>query len=448
MDANDIVRMGTKAGFDEVVATIFSSHRNYLKVSNSKVDSIVDKLESSASLFLSSKKRVFFTNVDKLEKSSVDAALRKAKRTMHLLQAKEDYNGLAQGPFKYKRGSPADKKIKNASNEDVADIAYASINGAITGGATNVAGMVLVRYTDYEFATSKKAHGSGEQSEARLSLRVFRGSNFSFHDVIASSKLGGIDAEKFGIDSAAIAASTDKVGKIEKGRYDIIYKQSPGGSLVYMTNMMACIGNVETGGFFTGKLGRQVASREINIYDDGNLKEAIDASPYDGEGYPTQRTAVVKEGKLTSYLHNYSTAKKYNTKSTGNAGLVEPDPNVMLFEHKKRVRSMDELVRRTEKGIVITNTWYTRFSNYLTGEFSTVPRDLALYVEKGEVRFAIRQRDVGSMVGIRVNDNIIRMLKNTELAADDTKQSSSWDVGGTYFFMPSILVRGSEISVA
>jgi PmbA protein len=104
-------------------------------------------------------------------------------------------------------------------------------------------------------------------------------------------------------------------------------------------------------------------------------------------------------------------------------------------------------VARIDDGILVTNTWYTRFSDYLTGDFSTVPRDLALYIKKGEIQFAIKQMDVGSMVGIRISDNIIRMLKNTECAADDTRQSSSWDVGD-YYFMPSILVRGAEVTVA
>ena len=244
------------------------------------------------------------------------------------------------------------------------------------------------------------------------------------------------------------ASKVKKTGKIESGKYDIVYRQSPGGSLVYMTNGMACIGNVETGGFFTGKLGKEVASKEISIYDDGNIDGGIDASPYDSEGYPTRRTPVVKKGVLANYLHNYSTAKKYNRESTGNAGLVEPNPNTMVFEHRKKVKDVDELVAETENGVLVTNTWYTRFSNYLTGDFSTVPRDLALYIKKGEIQFAIKQRNVGSMVGIRISDNMIRMLKSTECAADDMRQSSSWDVDGDYYFMPSILVRGADVSVA
>ncbi|MDE1855276.1 MAG: TldD/PmbA family protein [Candidatus Micrarchaeota archaeon] len=449
MDAETIVKLGIKAGFDEVVADTYLSRRSYLKIANSKVDSIVTKFENSGSLFVSSKKRIFFTNIDRLEKKEVDAAIARSKKVIQMVQPKEDYFGLAEGPFKYKKASAPDKKIESISNEGIADIAYAAINGASGGGATNVAGTVFVRYSENELATSKSVHANGAGSEVRLSIRTFRGSNFSAQDVNTSQKLSGLNPEKLGNETAMIASRANRTGRIESGIYDLVYAQSPGGSLVYMTNAMACIGNVETGSsWFTGKLNKPVASPDINIYDDGNMDGAIAASPYDDEGYPTQKTALIKNGKLLSYLHNYSTAKKYKTKSTGNAGLVEPGANTMLFEHKKKVKDIDALIERLEKGIVITNTWYTRFSNYLTGDFSTVPRDIALYVENGEVKFAIKQRDVGSMVGIRITDNMVRMLKNTECAARDTKQASNWDTEGDYFFMPSILVRGATVSVA
>ena len=449
MDAETIVRLGMKAGFDEVVANTYVSRKSYLKIANAKVDSIVTKFENTGSLFVSSKKRVFFTNIDRLGRKEVDSAIARSKKAIQTAQPKEDYYGIAEGPFKYTKPYAPDAKIRNITNEGIADIAYAAIEGATSVGATNVAGTVLVRYSENGLATSKNVQANGAGSEVRLSVRAFRGSNFSAQDVNASQKLNDLDPEKLGAETARTAARAARTGRIENGVYDIVYAQSPGGALAYMGNAMACIGNIETGGsWFTGKINKQVANQNINIYDDGNMEGSIAASPYDDEGYPTQKTPLVKGGKLTTYLHNYSTAKKYKTKSTGNAGLVEPGPNTMLFEHKKRVKDFDALIERLERGIVITNTWYTRFSNYLTGDFSTVPRDIALYVEKGEVKFAIKQRDVGSMVGIRITDNMVRMLKNTECAANDTKQASNWDEEGNYYFMPSILVRGAKVSVA
>ena len=43
----------------------------------------------------------------------------------------------------------------------------------------------------------------------------------------------------------------------------------------------------------------------------------------------------------------------------------------------------DEMVKEMKRGMILTSNWYTRFTNYRTGEFSTVPRDGTYLVENG-----------------------------------------------------------------
>jgi len=96
---------------------------------------------------------------------------------------------------------------------------------------------------------------------------------------------------------------------------------------------------------------------------------------------------------------------------------------------------------------LITNTWYTRFSNYLTGEFSTVPRDMAVYIENGELKFAIGSTE-SSFVGIRISDNMLRMLKSITTTAGSTVQTSSWDAGNDYYFVPNVFVEKVKVTTA
>ena len=60
------------------------------------MDSIVTKLETGASLFVSSKKRVFFTNIEKLDGASVEKALSRAKKSIVAISPKKDYRGIAR----------------------------------------------------------------------------------------------------------------------------------------------------------------------------------------------------------------------------------------------------------------------------------------------------------------------------------------------------------------
>src|SRR5258708_13639269 len=71
--------------------------------------------------------------------------------------------------------------------------------------------------------------------------------------------------------------------------------------------------------FLTGKLGEKVAGENITIIDDGTMPGGFGTSPFDGEGVPSQRTVVIENGILKSYLLNTYTAKKLGLKTTGSA---------------------------------------------------------------------------------------------------------------------------------
>ena len=91
-----------------------------------------------------------------------------------------------------------------------------------------------------------------------------------------------------------------------------------------------------------------------------------------------------------------------------------------------------------KKGIYITNTWYTRFSNYLAGDFSTIPRDGIFLIEKGEIKYPIR--------GIRVSDNMLNVLKNVKAVGNDPKQILFWLEVTTPTIAPHVLVKDVNIT--
>ena len=445
MIPKEIVKEALASGFDEALVTRSNHTVCYLKIANSKVDSVVETSGQSGMMFLSSKKRVFFTNLDRFDSAYIRNKIENSKRLIAMQAEKKDYNGLAEGPFKYGARQKYSRRIENYTIDEIADMANSAINSALAEGAQSVAGTLTIGYSKDELATSKSIEAESRSSRLSMSLRAMT-KNVALQQEEVSRDMD-IDMAKLGKMVASTAAGVKKTGKISDGTYDIIYMPAAGGSLLSNINAMACAGSIETGSFLSGKIGNFVANRGITIYEDGLSGNLVSSSPFDAEGYPSQKTVLVKGGVLKTYLHNYSTAIKYKTKSTGNAGLVEPSPNTLVFEHRNRVSDLDKLISEVKRGILVSSTWYTRFSNYLTGDFSTVPRDMSLYIEDGEPKFAIRQTGISAMVGIRINDNIIRMAKNTLLAANDAIQTTSWD-SGAYYVMPSILVKGVRVTTA
>lgn len=69
---------------------------------------------------------------------------------------------------------------------------------------------------------------------------------------------------------------------------------------------------------YVGKLGERVAEPLLNAYDDGRLPGEWGSDAIDDEGQPTQKTQVIEDGRLTSYLYDRLTAERAGVASTGN----------------------------------------------------------------------------------------------------------------------------------
>jgi TldD protein len=70
--------------------------------------------------------------------------------------------------------------------------------------------------------------------------------------------------------------------------------------------------------FYCGKLGSQVASRKVTIYDDGTIPYRISSYLHDDEGTPAQKTLLIKEGILAGYLFDRRSSSEFQKLSTGN----------------------------------------------------------------------------------------------------------------------------------
>ncbi|MEM2615378.1 MAG: metallopeptidase TldD-related protein, partial [Thermoplasmatales archaeon] len=76
-------------------------------------------------------------------------------------------------------------------------------------------------------------------------------------------------------------------------------------------------------------------------------------------------------------------------------------------------------ISSTKKGLLIVNTWYTRFQDYRQGIFSTIPRDGIFYIENGEVKEAWK--------GVRISDSLLNIYRNIEGITRETEKVKWWD---------------------
>ncbi|WP_455140339.1 TldD/PmbA family protein [Candidatus Hodarchaeum mangrovi] len=150
------------------------------------------------------------------------------------------------------------------------------------------------------------------------------------------------------------------------------------------------------------RIGDQVAVTDFTLLDDGQNPTGAYTHAIDAEGIPQQKTNIVENGVLKSFLFNHYYAKIFGTNSTGNCtrggGIFpsslpyEESPAVVatnfLVEPKKF--SEEELISQIDRGVYIKEMPMGIFhSNVSTGEFSAVA-NAAFLIENGELKTPLK----------------------------------------------------------
>ncbi|MFP3951594.1 MAG: TldD/PmbA family protein [Candidatus Bathyarchaeia archaeon] len=169
------------------------------------------------------------------------------------------------------------------------------------------------------------------------------------------------------------------------------------------------------------KMGDQIAAEDITIIDDGTLPKGLNTGPFDAEGHPTQRTPVVEDGVLKSFLYDSYTALKDSVKSTGNAGRSgyssppSPSPtNLILAEGDV---SPEEMIQETGRGLYVERVIGEWLSNPISGNLNATVTHGYL-VEGGELKTPVK--------GVILGGNFYHLLKEGyELIGNDTMNSNN-----------------------
>jgi PmbA protein len=196
--------------------------------------------------------------------------------------------------------------------------------------------------------------------------------------------------------------------EIEPGHYTAILSPSAVLDLVgFLFYDFAGTAVLDKRSCLTGRMGKKIFGENITIWDD--VYHPLQSGPaFDGEGVPRQKVLLVDRGVPKNLVYARSTAKKMKAKPTGH-GFSLPNeygeaPMNLVFAGGDK--SIDEMVRTTERGILVTRLWYIRevdpYEKILTG----MTRDGTFLIENGKLAGGIRN--------FRFNQSVIEMLANVD----------------------------------
>lgn len=217
---------------------------------------------------------------------------------------------------------------------------------------------------------------------------------------------------------------------VESGEYEILLTNKASCQLLSPHVSMFSAESVQKNlSLLKGKVGEEVGNGLITLVDDPFRKNSQKSGAFDDEGVATQYKELIKQGKLTGFMHNLKTAKKADTKSTGNGSLHGIAPSNFYF--LEGTSKYDDLVKGMKKGLIISSLAGTHAGcNPISGDFSL--QSTGFLVENGEI--------VKPVALITVAGNYLQLLQDVTHVCDDLY----FNFG--YVGSPSLKIKSLKVS--
>lgn len=196
---------------------------------------------------------------------------------------------------------------------------------------------------------------------------------------------------------------------------------------------------------FSDKMGQQVCPKGINVVDDGTVMYNRGSGNYDDEGVPGQKTYMIEDGVLTSYLHDRISAAWYGVESTGNGRRenfrYNPIPRMRATYMESGTADPEGIIASVRNGIYVDE-----FSN---GQVKIGEGDFTFYVKSG--RLIENGRLTAPVKDINVIGNGPQALADIVAVGNDLKiDNGTWTCGKEQSVpvscgMPTVLVNNLTV---
>ena len=206
--------------------------------------------------------------------------------------------------------------------------------------------------------------------------------------------------------------------KAKSARVPVVYDRRVSGGLIgHLAGAINGRAVARGTSFLKDKMGEKIFADGIRILDNPHRKRGLGSRPFDAEGLPTKRYAVIDDGRLTTWLLDLAAARQLKLKPTGHAARGTsgpPSPTTSNFYLEKGKLSLDDLLGDIKSGLYITDM--IGFGvNGVTGDYSRGAS--GFWIENGKLAWPVS--------GITVAGNLKDMFLNMTPANDLQFKSST-----------------------
>ena len=386
---------------DECTATLTGSTDGNIRFARNDVSTSGVVSDTSLGVQVAFGKRVGTTTINEFSDAALARVVRRAEELARLAPENPEFMpAVEKQSFRPSATwSEATAAITPAQRAEVARASIApcqKVDLVAAGFLEDSRGFVA-------FANSKGNFGYQRTSSMDYTCTVRtadgRGSGWVNRNLSDFSSFKPADDVQIAMRKASASADARA---LEPGKYTVILEPAAAAGLIsFMAGFFDARQADEGRSFLSkagggNKIGEQVYDPRVNVFSDPWHPE-LPALPWDGQGLARERMPIVENGKVQTLFYSRYWAEKQGKKASAAPG------NIIMTGGTK---STADLVRETERGILVTRTWYIRLVDPQTVLLTGLTRDGTFYIEDGQIKYPLKN--------FRFNESPVIMLNNID----------------------------------
>lgn len=386
---------------DECEVNILGEVRGNIRYARNEVSTSGMLINKNIQVQSAFGKKVGIATIDEFDDASLEKVVRRAEELARLAPENPEHVGVLE-PQTYLKSNGYFESTAAINPDKRADAVAKSLELTRSQNLT-AAGFLEDRHGFSAMMNSKGLFAYYPSSNVNFSLTVRTqdgtGSGYVAKGFSDFNKLDTVAATK-----TAIQKSVGSVGAkaIEPGKYTVILE--PTAASVLLENIffsMDARSADEGRSYFSktggkSKLGDKIVDERVTFYSDPQHPD-LPASPWSGDGQAQSKMMWIDKGVVKNLAYSRFWAKEKGVKPV-------PFPNNMIMAGG--TATLDEMIKSTQKGILVTKLWYIRSVDPQTLLLTGLTRDGTFYIENGKIKFPIKN--------LRFNESPIIMLNNLE----------------------------------
>ena len=359
-----------------------------------------------------------------LEPAALRDLLARAAELARLQSPNADWPGLA-GSAPYRQPGSFDPATAALGPADQAS-AIGRICDRVRAAGFRAAGTHSVDLTEDAVANTNGVSAYAPATVAYLRALVLGDHGGSGYADDLSRTAAELDPEAIADRAIEKCALDRDRTQLAPGDYEAVFEEDAVAEILRIMSITGLSGQSVREGrsFMTGAIGEQVTGPRFTLHDDALHRGQL-AIPFDPEGTPKQRVALVDRGVAKGPVHDRWSAKALGAASTGHAA----DPG--RYGHGGHAGNLvmtggtatrEELIGSVGRGILITRFHYTNTPDPKRATMTGTTRDGTFLIEDGRITRAL--------ANVRYTMSALDLFAGIELLGPQRLVRDWWSTNG------------------